>query len=125
MSDRFYHKETKNTPMMVFDPAGNHFEISGRSFHENPAKAYSDAISWVEGFQPEKGSEICITIHFTYLSSTSVIYVLRLLKRFDAIDKKQCGISVKWQYSDDDEIILVTGQDLESLVSIEFEYETV
>jgi hypothetical protein len=125
MSDRFYHKGTKNTPMMVFDPAANQFEIIGRSFHENPAKAYSGAIGWAEGFQPQEGSEICIIIHFTYLSSTSVIYLLRLLKRFDTIDNNVCTISVKWQYADDDEIILVTGEDLESLVSLKFNFEIV
>jgi len=59
------------------------------------------------------------------LSSTSVIYLLRLLKRFDAIDNKVCDISVKWQYADDDEIILVTGEDLESLVSLKFNFEIV
>ena len=125
MSDQFFLKETKNTPMMVFDPGANKFEIIGRSFHENPEKIYSQAISWVESFQPEKGSEFCIVLNFTYLSSTSVIYLLRLLKRFDAIDKKRCSISVKWQYADDDEIILVTGEDLESLVSLKFEFEPV
>ena len=125
MDNSFFHKETKNTPRMSFDPDSNEFEITGRSFHENPEKIYNQAIIWAENFKPKKGSKICLIIHFTYLSSTSVIFLLRLLKMFDALDNDSCKITVSWQYTEDDEIILVTGEDLESLVDMDFEFKPI
>ncbi len=121
---KFLLLESKNSPRICFDPNNNDFEISGRSFPENAERFYEGALEWIDAYNPEEGEKISVNFMLQYVSSSSVICVLQILKSFEDLKGRGCDVSIHWKYQSDDEDILATGEDLASLTNLDFEYST-
>lgn len=121
--DKFIISAGKNTPKIDFDPDLNHFEVSGRSFPENAGKFYKPIYNWVRQLEPVPDSTFNIDFKFYYISTSSLICVLDLLKLFSLHEDKGCKIIVNWHYNEDDDDIISTGEDLASLSKLQFEYK--
>ncbi|HIA10965.1 MAG TPA: DUF1987 domain-containing protein [Flavobacteriales bacterium] len=121
---KFLVTESKNSPRICFDPGNNHFEISGRSYPENAERFYEGALEWIDGYSPEDDKKIEVNFMLQYVSSSSVICVLQILKSFEDLKERGGAVSIHWKHQSDDEDILATGEDLASLTSLEFEYST-
>ena len=107
----------KNTPEIRFDPDANVFYIKGKSFPENAKKHYSDFTAWLKINKIPAGS--LIELNFEYISSSSVISVLELLRE---IEKQEKDILVKWYYEDGDDDMRAVGANYQKLSSLNFEF---
>jgi len=121
--NKFLLTETKNSPRINFDPDQNVFEVAGRSFPENAETFYKGPLNWVENFTPEEGSTINVDIKLQYVSSSSLICVLQLIKLFGTFRDKGINICINWLYQEDDEDIRYTGEDLANLSEMKFNYQ--
>lgn len=107
----------KNTPEIRFDLAAKVFHIKGKSFPENAKKHYSDFTAWLKINKIPAGS--LIELDFEYISSSSVIAVLELLRE---IEKHERDIQVKWYYEDGDDDMRSVGVNYQKLCSLNFEF---
>ena len=85
--DAFLIPGTKNSPKIDFRPDNGIFEISGKSFHENPQKIYSGTLDWIKKLTLPSNYNGCLSINLTYISSNSMIYLLRILKAIEEVFK--------------------------------------
>ena len=113
--------QDRNTPQIVFDPDANTFEVSGRSFPENSKKFYQPVLDWVEGFEPSK--VVNLNFEFYYISSSSIISILELIKKLSVVHSKGADMEITWRYDDDDDDIRKIGEDYSKLTSIPFRFE--
>ncbi len=117
-------KSQKNTPEIIFDQESDRFEISGRSFPENSKKFYLPVFKWLDSFDPGD-KEITFRFQFYYISSSSIISLLELIKKLSNLIKNGSNISIVWAYDEDDEDIRKIGDDYSKLVSIPFIMEPI
>lgn len=120
MNKLFIGKE-KNTPEIIFDPANEHFEISGRCFPENSKKYFKPVLEWFDAFIPEADKSIEFTFGFYYISSSSIISVLELIKRFDLLKDRGHQVTINWKYDEDDEDIRKIGEDYSRITNVPFQ----
>ena len=120
--DAFLIPGTKNSPKIDFRPDNGIFEISGKSFHENPQKIYSGTLDWIKKLTLPSDYNGCLSINLTYISSNSMIYLLRILKAIEEVTNNCQKFTIKWHYYEDDELIKTAGEDLEEMVNLQFEY---
>ena len=110
------------TPKVEFDPASNHFEISGESRPENANHFYSPIIEWLEGYKGEaSGKTINFEFRFDYFNSTSAKFIMDIIKELDSINANGNEISIKWHYFEMDEDMKESGEEFSKLVTIPLE----
>lgn len=121
MENDLFIEETKNTPSIVLSSKKGIISIEGKSFPENANDFYNRLGDWLVKYRLEKDF-ITIETHFYYVSSSSIIAFLKLLKKSETIfapDK----ITLIWKYDDDDEDILRIGEDYKKLVNCNIIFE--
>ncbi|MCG8411779.1 MAG: DUF1987 domain-containing protein [Bacteroidales bacterium] len=114
-------EKTLDTPYIFLDIGI--IKIEGRSMPENVLKFYAPVKEWLNDYL--KSPEKLTTIHLNlpYTNSSSIKQINDILRILDAKYIQGSDMKIIWTYEDGDESILETGQDLESIVSIPFEYE--
>lgn len=115
-------QEDKNTPNVILDPENSTFKFFGKSFPENSKKFYQPVIEWLEKNAPPSGSAIEFSFYFYYLSSSSVIAVLEILKRISKWREEGVSIKINWNYDEDDEEIKRIGEDYMKIVEFPFNF---
>lgn len=118
----YFIESTRNTPKVNFNVDNGSLEISGRSMPENTRKFYDPVISWLQGYQPDKTQEICLTLNLTYLNTSSTIAMLEILKTFGKLKENGNSLKVIWHYDKYDEDMKMAGEDIASISELDFEY---
>ena len=105
--------EGKNTPEVVFNASENIFTIKGKSFPENAKKFYSGILDWLNEFNPN--NDLTFQISLYYISSSSIISVLEIIRILDKINANGNSVSINWYYDQDDEDIKKIGEDYQRI----------
>lgn len=105
--------EGKNTPEVVFNASENIFTIKGKSFPENAKKFYSGILDWLNEFNPNNDLNFQISLY--YISSSSIISVLEIIRILDKINANGNSVSINWYYDQDDEDIKKIGEDYQRI----------
>lgn len=113
-------KEGKNTPLINFDLQKNHFLIQGRSYPENAKKFYKPVLDWLSQCDV-KNKSLKVEFRLFYISSSSIISMLEMIKKFDSLKKQNSLISISWYYESDDDDLLKIGEDYKKVSSLDFE----
>lgn len=109
-------QEGKNTPEIIFEPGKNDFRITGKSFPENAKKFYADVLVWLDNFSPN--DDITFEVVLQYISSSSIISILEIIRRLDKINSNGANVTVNWYYDADDDDIKKIGEDYQRISSI-------
>jgi hypothetical protein len=113
-------EEEKNTPTVIFDPLKKEFTISGKSFPENSKKFYSPIIDWMKNFNTQDPFQLKFDL--VYVSSSSIIALLELLRAIEKLKDEGCAIDILWCYDEGDEDIMRVGMDYEKITTVPFQY---
>ena len=119
---KFHIESTSRTPKIDFDSDTHILLIEGRSLPENTQQFYESAISWINNYNPEAGTKILLEMKFTYLNSSSLIALLSIVLNLKKHTNRNCTLNIKWFYEEDDEDLLISGEDISHVAEIEFEY---
>lgn len=113
-------ESTKNTPEITWEPSQGIFTVVGKSFPENSKKFYTPIYDWID--QQSFPAQFRIKIHLDYVSSSSIIGLYQLIKKFDALLSKGISIEIDWLYDEDDDDMFRVGEDYQKLTSIKINF---
>ena len=102
--------KTTKTPQIIFDPAGNLFEISGRSLPENVVKTYEPVLQWIDQNVGKLQNGAVFTFKVDYLNSASAKMISLILTKLEEFYKSGISLEVKWYYNLDDDDIQSEGE---------------
>ncbi len=109
---------TKNAPEVIgtFSNGKVSLNISGNSFPENAPRFYSLINDWVESVSADNSS-IELNCDINYMASSSLICFLGLLKKCESVFGNGNTV-LNWNYENDDDDALKTGEDFSKIVTI-------
>jgi len=119
--ENMFIKQTKYTPLILFDADNHTLEIRGESYPEDTSIFYTPVFRWLETYLAEFSGKQTITlnmemIYYNSNSSRSLMNILDMLQDASMDGKK---IVINWYYHKDNEMALENGEefreDLESL----------
>ena len=122
MAEDLKIEATKSTPEITLDVETNHMVLKGRSLPENTRQFYDPVKSWLNSYSPSEGAAITMDINFTYVSSSSLIALLSMIKQLRLHTDRGCSLKVNWHYEKYDEDMLSIGEDIQHLSDVFFEY---
>ncbi|HNS29830.1 MAG TPA: DUF1987 domain-containing protein [Tenuifilaceae bacterium] len=116
--------KTSDCPYVNFNDDGL-LEVEGRSISEDVFSFWQPLIDWVKNYV-RKPAEVTRAIFFLeYSNSSTNKYLSEMMKLLDKCADDGNKVEITWKYEEDDESILVLGQDLESLIKLPLDYQPV
>lgn len=110
---------TSKTPEIDFKTTGQ-LSISGNSYPENVNEFYTQVIDWLEQFLFSSTNKISINVDLKYINTSSIKFILNIITKVQALSKSE--VNVAWMYEIEDEDMHETGEDLERLTQIKFNF---
>ena len=121
MKTKLIIEPTEDTPEVILDPANNQFKLSGRSYPENSRDFYGPILKWLEDYGTNPVSETVFEIDLDYFNSGSVKEIFRVLYVLEEIMEKGHTVSVKWYFSNGDELIYQKGLEFKKFLTLPVE----
>lgn len=113
----YISESSRNSPEIRFDLVKGEFSIKGKSFPENSKKFYAPFMEWIDKNPlPENA---VVEMQFDYISSSSVIAVLELIRR---MEEKQSQIRIIWAFESGDDDMQNVGLNYKKLSKLNFEF---
>ncbi len=120
-----YHKPTEDEPEMILDCEEGRFEFSGRSLPEDPGSLFDPVLEWVREYSQSPNEETVIHFRLDYFNSSTARFLVEILQLFEDIRHSGNRVSVNWWYLEDDQMMEERGEEIESIIDLEFEYSMI
>jgi len=112
---------TDETPKVILDAAGNHFEFSGKSLPEDVTTFYNPLLEWLDGYSKQPNPLTKVIIKLDYFNTASSKMILDILLKLEEIQEEGHDVLVSWHYREDDEDMQEAGEEYSEIVEIPFE----
>jgi len=111
---------TKKSPEVNIQAEKCIASFIGRSIHSDAFTFYDPIIKWFENYDQDSIKIDFIFDHINTITNKCILQILLSLKT-----KVEAGmeVSVCWHYDEEDEDMLETGEELEILSHIKFQYK--
>lgn len=129
---KLHIKQTISTPEIKFSPEENTFLIRGTSAPEDVRALYYPVIEWVKIFVDDlidgeykkfgKKNPVELHIDLAYFNSSSAKFFYDILAEFKRIPNNRCPLIINWHFDEEDIDMKDAGNDIASLVEMEFRY---
>lgn len=116
----FAAQKSEHTPAIILDKENGRFEISGRSFMDEPMEFYAPVLAWLKDYalQPNPTTEFVFTLDYYNTETGKYIFdIMSILERIK-------GSKVTWRYAEKDQDMEESGLDYAELVNLPFEFKT-
>lgn len=113
---------TSQTPAVTFDPETGVLEIRGRSIPENAIEFYSPLLDWIEAYSETPQPVTKVNIRFEYLNTSSSKLLYSVFHKLELLSKSGHPVEINWFYEKEDEDMMETGEDFQSILKIPFTF---
>jgi hypothetical protein len=121
MESRFSTPHTQMTPLTDFNAETGKLLISGKSVPENAAIFYDPMLEWLDQYIQMPAKKTTLTIQFEYFNTITTKILADIFFKLEVLHiSKKSEVLVNWQYVEDDENMLETGEDYQSICAIPF-----
>ncbi|MDP3555721.1 MAG: DUF1987 domain-containing protein [Bacteroidota bacterium] len=111
--------KTKRTPEIIFTTSGD-LSIIGSSLPEDAKNFYEPILFWLEEFKQTFPKKISLTIDLEYISTSSTLIILDILKTVN--NPINCEVNIVWVYEEEDIDMKEHGEILQSSIKRNFEF---
>jgi hypothetical protein len=114
-----YIAGTSKSPEIDFKTDGE-FSIKGNSYPENSGEFYEPVANWLKEFFKEDHSAVSLNVDLKYVNTSSIKSILTVITQIRSATDSD--IKVSWMYELEDEDMLATGEDLQEMCDMRFEF---
>ena len=108
------------TPQIVLDQNG-YIELKGKSIPENSVEFYKPIFEWIDQYAANPKSSTKVLVELEYFNTSSSKCILDLFRKLETIHNSgKSSVSIAWLYDEDDEDMMETGEDYQTIVKIPF-----
>lgn len=111
---------TKKTPSVNLDPETGVIEIKGRSIPENSIEFYRPIMEWLDQYAHNPKKKTTVNVQLDYFNTSSSKCILDIFKKLESLKKARNEVVINWYYEEDDEDMLESGEDYESIIRVPF-----
>ena len=111
---------TTKTPSVKLNPESGVIEIKGRSIPENSIEFYRPIIEWLDEYAKNPNKDTTVNVQLEYFNTSSSKCILDIFKKLESLKKARNEVVINWYYEEDDEDMLESGEDYESIIRVPF-----
>jgi hypothetical protein len=102
---------TDRTPEIHLSASTGLFSMKGESYPEDVAAFYGQVVHAVEQLPSSLTKPLEADISMIYINSSSIKAMFRIFEGFEAVRRAGQPVTVRWHYTDDDDIMQELGED--------------
>jgi len=121
MDDKLFREATEDTPKVEFDKINNIFEITGRSLPEDATKFFDPLHDWLAAYCNNPNPKTEIMLQLDYYNSASAKQLVDLLIALEEIHDKSSQVKILWHYNEEDELMKIRGEEIQTVLELPFE----
>jgi len=108
------------TPHVLLDQSGV-IELKGKSIPENSVEFYKPVFDWLDAYATNPKPATKVLVALEYFNTSSSKCILDVFRKLEAIHKSgKSAVSISWLYDDEDEDMMETGEDYQTIVKVPF-----
>jgi hypothetical protein len=111
---------TTKTPSVKLNPKTGVIEIKGRSIPENSIEFYRPIVEWLDEYAKNPNKKTTVNVQLEYFNTSSSKCILDIFKKLESLKKARNEVIINWYYEEDDEDMLESGEDYESIIRVPF-----
>lgn len=111
---------TNTTFEVTMNKDASLFQIKGKSRPENVVEFFEPIFSWIDTYFENPNENTVLNFYLDYFNSSTAKVLIRFFVKLESYYKKGNNILINWYYNENDEDMLETGEDFESLVVLPF-----
>lgn len=119
---RLYIQERDFIPGVIFDKEKGKFELTGKACPENMEEFYEPLFNWLDEYLDQPNNDTLFSIKLLYYNTASSKALLKILQKLEKLHNKKFNVKVLWHYDEEDEEMLIAGEDYSELINIPFEF---
>lgn len=129
---KLYISPTQTTPEISFSPGENIYFIRGNSSPEDVRSLYYPVIEWVKdlvsaiingnSLNYSIDNPIVLTIDLEYFNSSSAKFLFDIFNELNQLKPTGIPVKIEWYHDKEDPDMLDAGNDISSMVGMEFQY---
>jgi hypothetical protein len=117
---RIFIQERDFIPGVVLDKNEGVFEIIGKACPENLEEFYDPIFRWLDEYSETPNNETFFDVKLIYYNTASSKALLKILQKLENLHKKGSNVTVRWHYDEEDEELLIAGEDYAELIKVPF-----
>lgn len=118
-------QSTDDTPEVSFNIESGEFLIKGKSLPENAYNFYCPVLDFIKSNRLAKGIRNIFTVQLDYFNSSSGRFLFELFTILENSEYSKEALTVKWVVESDDELMMEKGEELQSMLNLNFEIESI
>ncbi len=118
---RIHIEEVGYTPGIILDSNKNIFEMTGKACPEDAIGFYEPIIGWIDDYSLSPNEKTIFEFKLSYYNTSSSKAILKIMQQLENLNKKGCEVLIKWYYYEDDEELLIAGEDYSEIIDLPFE----
>ena len=108
------------TPHVLLDEAG-YIELKGKSIPENSVQFYKQIFDWLDNYAANPKESTKVLVQLEYFNTSSSKCILDIFRIMDSIHNSgRSKVTIAWLYDEEDEDMMETGEDYQTIVKIPF-----
>ena len=108
------------TPHILLDDSG-YMELKGKSIPENSVEFYKPVFDWLDKYATSPKPTTKVLVELEYFNTSSSKCILDVFRKLEAIHKSgKSAVSISWLYDEEDEDMMETGEDYQTIVKVPF-----
>jgi hypothetical protein len=108
------------TPHVLLDSTG-YIELKGKSIPENSVEFYKPVFDWLDAYAANPKPSTKVLVELEYFNTSSSKCILDIFRKLESLHKSgKSTVSIAWLYDEDDEDMMETGEDYQTIVKVPF-----
>jgi len=102
--NRLEIQQTYKSPMVIFDPSNEIYEVSGHSIPENALTCYAPIFNWIDSnIDNIETDKMEINFKLDYMNSSSARMLIMLFNKLEDFSNKGKKIEINWYHEDNED----------------------
>lgn len=118
--EKFVKNPSPKTPHIDFDPETGNFLLEGRSIPENSLEYYRPLVEWIEDYAKHPQPSTVLTVNLEYFNTSTSKCLVEIFRKLELINKNS-DVKILWQYEEEDEDMMESGEDFKKIVRVPIE----
>lgn len=115
-------KERDFIPGVILDKEKSLFEITGKACPENLDEFYDPIFKWLDEYASDPNEETTFNIKLVYYNTASSKALLKIMQKLEKMQNNGTQVKIRWHYEEEDEELLIAGEDYAELIKVPFEF---
>ncbi|HYG49869.1 MAG TPA: DUF1987 domain-containing protein [Flavobacteriales bacterium] len=112
--------QTNETPEVALNAADGKFTFVGKSYPENVNEFYTNVLEYLRSYALNPKEKTSLEFNWLYYNTATAKMIVKIIMELKGVKSKGKSFEIKWFCKSNDDLIQEKGEELKSLLDVDF-----